>query len=253
MKDVLLTQSIKVAVDHGPEVHYDSTPSEAINCSGKEPINGSVPRSDVPDYWPKKKIVIIGLLTVLIVAVIVVASVIGTKKKKRPSNFESSLQSNRSVSTIISRHVEFPCIGLSRSAQDAFRSVSPQTSIFPPILPKTGEILNDSSIAVVTLQNNDRRLFYQNQTGIVKQALYLTAVNHWDAALSFVVTSDARNHTPLAALSISASDDSEVPDSEPTDQTEDVIFHNLIKVPTSANFCCDRSIYFTSQSTIPLR
>lgn len=103
LKDVLLTQSLKVAVDYGPEVHYDSTPPEAIDCSGKELINGSVPRSDVPDYWPKKKIVTIGLLSVLIVAVIVVASVVGTKKKKRPSDFGSSLQSNRSVSIIISR------------------------------------------------------------------------------------------------------------------------------------------------------
>ena len=54
----------------------------------------------------------------------------------------------------------------------------------------------------MTLQNNDRRLFFQDQEGVVKQAIYSDAMKHWNAAFSNVVASDARNHTPFAVHSV---------------------------------------------------
>ena len=59
----------------------------------------------------------------------------------------------------------------------------------------------------MTLQNNDHHLFFQDQKGVVKQAIYSDATNHWNAALSNVVASDARNHTPFAVLSVLPADD----------------------------------------------
>lgn len=81
-------------------------------------------------------------------------------------------------------------------------SASPQQTGSPPV-----RILNDSSFAAVTLQNNDRYLFFQDQTGVVKQAVYSNATNSWGAAFSNSVAFDARNHTPFAVLSVPGAED----------------------------------------------
>ena len=75
---------------------------------------------------------------------------------------------------------------------------------FPPSnapLAKHG-ILNDSSLAALSLLNGDRRLFYQEHNGQIKQAAYSSSSREWPSTLISVVASDARNNTPLAAITL---------------------------------------------------
>ncbi|KAL9611039.1 MAG: hypothetical protein Q9167_004286 [Letrouitia subvulpina] len=61
-------------------------------------------------------------------------------------------------------------------------------------------ILNNSSFAALSLPNNDRYLFYQGYDGIVRQAFYATQPRKWTSTGS--VSSNAKNHTPLAAINV---------------------------------------------------
>ncbi|MCJ1261816.1 hypothetical protein MMC22_001684 [Lobaria immixta] len=168
----------QVAVDHGPEVYYDDKSPEATNGSEKETVARSVPRIEPKSFWRRKRIVIIALLSILIAVVIVVGSVVGTKAKKS-SNTSSSSD---------------PPVSTQKSSNTGSSSDPPVSTLVPQptALPKSGGILNDSSFAAVTLQNNDRRLFFQD---------------HWNIEFSNNVTFDARNHTPFAVLSVLPADD----------------------------------------------
>ncbi|MCJ1263278.1 hypothetical protein MMC22_003148 [Lobaria immixta] len=63
-------------------------------------------------------------------------------------------------------------------------------------------ILNDSSLAALSLPNGDRRLFYQDYTGQINQAAYSSSSRKWPLTLTSVVASDAKNYTPLAAVNL---------------------------------------------------
>lgn len=62
------------------------------------------------------------------------------------------------------------------------------------------KILNDTSIAAHHRPNGDRHLFFQDNTGAVRQAMYSKSLNQWIRTLDLVVTLDAKNHSPLAAV-----------------------------------------------------
>ena len=66
-------------------------------------------------------------------------------------------------------------------------------------------ILGDTSIAAVTLSNGDRRIFFQERSGIIRQAKYSASAKVWvaETTTNFQVADDARNNTPLAAISYS--------------------------------------------------
>ena len=59
-------------------------------------------------------------------------------------------------------------------------------------------ILDDTSIAALSLPNGERRLFFQDLSGVIRQAFYSTASRQWRADVNYLVVSDAKNHTPLA-------------------------------------------------------
>lgn len=61
-------------------------------------------------------------------------------------------------------------------------------------------ILNDTSVASLALSNGDRRLFFQEASGLIRQAFYSASTGGWRADTSYIVASDAKNHTPLAAI-----------------------------------------------------
>ena len=67
-------------------------------------------------------------------------------------------------------------------------------------------ILSDTSLAVVERGNGDRRLFFQEQSGTIRQGLYSASSQKWSADSDFIVASDARNNTPLAAVNTSLLD-----------------------------------------------
>lgn len=72
-------------------------------------------------------------------------------------------------------------------------------------------ILNDSSLAALALSNGDRRLFYQEHTGQIKQAAYSFSSRSWPSTLNLVIASDARNGTPLAAVNLASEGDVHTP------------------------------------------
>lgn len=65
-------------------------------------------------------------------------------------------------------------------------------------------ILNDSALAAVELPNGDRRVFFQ---GNIRQAVYQGSRNQWSASLTDIIVSDAKMHTPLAAIALNKTDE----------------------------------------------
>lgn len=78
-------------------------------------------------------------------------------------------------------------------------------------------ILNDSALAAVELPNGDRRVFFQENSGNIRQAVYQRSRNQWSASLTDIIVSDAKMHTPLAAIALNK-----------VDETEVDIFHGII-------------------------
>ncbi|KAL8722590.1 MAG: hypothetical protein Q9225_000946 [Loekoesia sp. 1 TL-2023] len=80
-------------------------------------------------------------------------------------------------------------------------STSPTTSRQPPPTVLTGrEILNDTSLAAIALANGDRRLFFQDHSGAIRQGYYSASTRTWRSDLSYVVAPNAKNNTPIAAV-----------------------------------------------------
>ena len=69
----------------------------------------------------------------------------------------------------------------------------------PPSAPSEHEILDGSSLASVIDSNNDRHVFFQEKTGIIRHAWFISSLNSWQTSRSLVVASDARNYTPMSA------------------------------------------------------
>ena len=64
-------------------------------------------------------------------------------------------------------------------------------------------ILDDTSIAALVLPNGDRRLFFQDRSGVIRQAFGSSSSEEWRADISYIVASNARNHTPIATALLS--------------------------------------------------
>ena len=76
-------------------------------------------------------------------------------------------------------------------------SSSPSTS---PLTDK--QILDDTSVAALALPNGDRRLFFQDLSGLIRQASHSSSSGEWRADTNYVVASNARTHTPIAAINL---------------------------------------------------
>lgn len=83
-------------------------------------------------------------------------------------------------------------------------SASSPTPTAPPtgVLLSPHRILNESALAAVELPNGDRRVFFQENNGSIRQAVYLESRQKWSAGLKDIVVSDAKIHTPLAAIAV---------------------------------------------------
>jgi len=62
--------------------------------------------------------------------------------------------------------------------------------------------LNDTSVAVVALNKGDKRLFFQESSGSIREALYTSSTGQWTADTNNIVAADAKNSTPLAAFGV---------------------------------------------------
>lgn len=74
----------------------------------------------------------------------------------------------------------------------------PFTTTPDPLKDSRHQILNDTSLASVIDSNNDRHLFFQENTGVIRHLWYLDS--SWKTSVDFTAASDAKNHTPMAAV-----------------------------------------------------
>lgn len=87
----------------------------------------------------------------------------------------------------------------------SFSSLPVELTIIPSVgpsassLPSRNSILDDTSIAALALPNGDRRLFFQDVSGVIRQAFGSSSSEEWRADISYVVALNAKNHTPIAA------------------------------------------------------
>lgn len=65
-------------------------------------------------------------------------------------------------------------------------------------------VFNDSSLAIVSLGNGDKRLMYQENTGNIREALYAASTKKWTSDINNIVATNARDNTPLAALLVNS-------------------------------------------------
>lgn len=68
------------------------------------------------------------------------------------------------------------------------------------VLRKPHGILNDSALAAVEMPNGDRSVFFQENNGYIRQAIYIGSSKQWSAGPANIVVEDAKKHTPLAAI-----------------------------------------------------
>ena len=59
-------------------------------------------------------------------------------------------------------------------------------------------ILSDTGLASIVGSNGDRRIFFQDKNGTIRQAVFHDG--KWAAPISYTVTNDAKANTPLAAM-----------------------------------------------------
>ena len=81
-----------------------------------------------------------------------------------------------------------------------FISCSSTSFVSPFVTDKC--ILDDTSLTALELPNGDRRLFFQEFSGTIRQAFYSSATKEWKADVNYIVASDAKNHTPLAVVNV---------------------------------------------------
>lgn len=81
------------------------------------------------------------------------------------------------------------------------RAFSPNATAQPTgdVVPPHG-ILDNSALAAVELPNGDRRVFFQENNGNIREAVYQESSKQWSLGLTNNVTSDAKRLTPLAAI-----------------------------------------------------
>ena len=79
---------------------------------------------------------------------------------------------------------------------------SPSASSTPTAVPQnlTHGIMNGTSMSAVALPNGDKRLFFQENGGNIREALFTNATGTWISNVNDIVVTNARNDTPLSAM-----------------------------------------------------
>ena len=65
------------------------------------------------------------------------------------------------------------------------------------------DLIEHSSFAVAVSSEGNKHLFFQEQSGIIRQVYRNNLQNSWHASTDFVVALNAKNSTPMSALSLS--------------------------------------------------
>ena len=85
----------------------------------------------------------------------------------------------------------------------------PEITPHPNITRAAQYILNDTSLAALSLANGDRQLFFQDNTGLIRRAIRTASNGQWNTSPNLSVNStNAKNNTPLAVNVLFGSSDS---------------------------------------------
>ena len=84
---------------------------------------------------------------------------------------------------------------------------NPKITPHPNITVAPHYILNDTSLAAVSLSNGDRHLFFQDNTGLIRRAVRVQSNGQWSTSLNLNASMDPamnftfnpKKHTPLTA------------------------------------------------------
>ena len=60
-------------------------------------------------------------------------------------------------------------------------------------------LVDNSTFSIVTLPNGDKHLFFQENGGNIRQAVYQAADQSWATSSSFILASNAKYNTPISA------------------------------------------------------
>ena len=147
----------------GKQTFYSNSPPEAVEINSSEDISDLSSDPTIAAQKPRKKLAILILVvTILTAATLGVGLGLGLRR---------------------------------RGEKDANRT---STLVTQPVLQRG--MMDNTSIAAATLPNGDRNVFFQENSGAVRRTLYSIEENVWQAPVSMRIASDAKNNTPLAAM-----------------------------------------------------
>lgn len=70
------------------------------------------------------------------------------------------------------------------------------------ITPAAQFILDDTSLAAISLANGDRQLYFQDNSGLIQRAIRTATNNQWSTSANQNLSSNSnpKNYTPLAVI-----------------------------------------------------
>ena len=60
--------------------------------------------------------------------------------------------------------------------------------------------MDGTSVAILASANGDKHLFFQENSGSIRQALYDSSNEEWTSDVNNIVVTNAKNNTPIVAF-----------------------------------------------------
>lgn len=177
-----------------PEVHRQDNPPETVFDSPHEkgidvPIDGAYNPSR--PKWMRKRWLVILIVVIVAVAIAVGLGVgIGVSRQRTNDNTTSGY----GFDLAWRRAITSPLLTLNRSS-----SSSSSNSSSPPA-ESQHSLLDNTALTAITGSTGDRRIIFQDKNGTLRQAVFHN--DKWTAPISYVIATDARSNTPLAATTL---------------------------------------------------
>lgn len=103
-------------------------------------------------------------------------------------------------------------------------------------------ILNDTSLAAISLPNGDRQLFFQDNTGLIRHAIRTGINGQWNTSSYLNISSNPENNTPLVAF---------IPPQYPDNIGPQVLFRKINNVQHLWELIFEQiTLYYVSESHV---
>ena len=60
-------------------------------------------------------------------------------------------------------------------------------------------LMDSTSLSIVTTSSGDKHLFFQDASGMIRQAFYQASPRSWSASASSILATNVRNNAPISA------------------------------------------------------